>query len=290
VLQTRNSLALPPCTLFTVVARILADPRFKIPGTTFIEVIPQLFMKHSPAFMEHVNQWTVDVKKLAADPKEIDRKIEELQWINTILYAVSGYTNLKEDKFNADFVYMHLVTSALFLPILAAHLSPTSQALLLRTYFTVSLTWWIANGRPTLDISAFMRAENFIHNNQSHPTPSGPHPAPHPGALSSSSSIATNPNPWLYMVQQASVHPDDHLPKIVRSLSHFALLYGQRKAGEADFAQTELKGAEMLDGTLFVRAAALTARRLENIEADEHLAYWDRPGFLDSAGDDAANK
>ncbi|KAE9401785.1 hypothetical protein BT96DRAFT_918656 [Gymnopus androsaceus JB14] len=35
---------------------------------------------------------------------------------------------------------MHLVTSALFLPILAAHLCPTSQALLLRAYFTVSLS------------------------------------------------------------------------------------------------------------------------------------------------------
>ncbi|KAE9401793.1 hypothetical protein BT96DRAFT_918658 [Gymnopus androsaceus JB14] len=235
----------PTVHAFTVVARILADPRFKIPGTTFIEVITQLFIKHSAALTEHVNQWTVDVKKLATDPKEIDRKIEELQWTNTILYAVSGYTHLKEDKLSC-----------------------------FGTYFTVSLTCWIANGRPTLDISAFM----------------SPRPAPHPGALSSSSTIATNSNPWLYIVQQASVHPDAHLPKIVRSLSHFALLYGQRKADEMDFAQTELKGAEMLDGTLFVRAAALTARRLENIEADEHLVHWDRPGFFNSASDDATNK
>lgn len=177
-----------------------------------------------------------------------------------------------------------MVTSALFLPILAVHLSPTSQALLLRTYFTVSLSWWIINGRPTPDIPAFMSAEDSTSNNQSHPTPSsGPHPPPHPHALSSASSIATNPNPWLYMVQQASVHPDDHFPKILRALAHFALLYGQRKAGQADFAHTELKGAEMLDGTLFLRAAALTARRLEDIEGDEHLAFWDRLGFSDSA-------
>lgn len=48
-------------------------------------------------------QWNVDVKKLAADPTEIDRKIEELQWTNTILFAVSGYRNLEGGKFNADF-------------------------------------------------------------------------------------------------------------------------------------------------------------------------------------------
>jgi hypothetical protein len=265
---------------FTVVARILADPRFAIPGTNVVDALPKLLKLHA-AFAEHVNQWTVDVKKLATDPKEIDRKIEELQWMNTIFYAVCGYKNLKEDKFNADFLYMHLVTSALFLPIIATHLSPTSQALFLRTYFITSLTWWITNGRPAPDIASFMSAEDSTSNNQSHPTPSDPQPPPHPHALSSSSSIATNSNPWLYIVQKASVHPDDHFPKTIRALSHFALMYGQRKAGELDFAHTELKGAEMLDGTFFVRAAGLTTKRLEEIEGDEFCAYWDRPGFFE---------
>lgn len=94
----------PSVHAFTIVARILADPRFKIPGTNMFDVVPQLVMKHATALTKHVSHWTVDVKKLAADPKEIDRKIEELQWTNTILYAVSGYSKLKGGKFNADFL------------------------------------------------------------------------------------------------------------------------------------------------------------------------------------------
>lgn len=49
-----------------------------------------------------------------------------------------------------------------------------------------------------------------------------------------------------------------------------------------DFVQTELKGAEVLDGTLFVRAAALTAKRLENIDGGEYISFWDRMGFFES--------
>jgi hypothetical protein len=271
----------PPVHAFSVVARILADSQFQLPGwqagANFLENIPKLVLK-ATALAGYVNEWTVDVQRLASDPKEIDRKLEELHWTNTIIYAVSGYK--KDDDFNADFIYMHLVTSALFLPILASHLSPTSQALLLRTYFIFSAAWWIVNGRPTLDILSFMSAEDNTHNNQIHPSFAGPHPPPHPQALSSSSSISTNPNPWLYMVQQASVHPDDHFPKILRALAHFALLYGGRKAGERDFTQTELPGAEMLDGTLFMRAAALTAKRLESLQPDQYLAHWDRQGFF----------
>ncbi|KAJ3881401.1 hypothetical protein F5051DRAFT_494942 [Lentinula edodes] len=281
----------PPVHAFTVVARILNDPQFKIPGTQFFEIYYQLLDKHAVALVEYANEWTVDVQKLASDPKEIDKKIEELQWTNTILYAVSGYR--KDEEFNADFIYMHLVTSALFLPILAAGLSPTSQVLLLRTYFTISLAWWIINGRSHPDIVSFMSAEDSTNDNKSHPVAPGPHPSTHPHALSFSSpssssahtttAIASTPNPWLYLIQQASVHPDDHFPKLIRALMHFAVMYGGRKASsdsQVDFAQTELPGAQMLDGTLFVRAAALTAKRLENIVPDEYIAYWDRKGYF----------
>ncbi|KAJ3828688.1 hypothetical protein F5880DRAFT_1621049 [Lentinula raphanica] len=281
----------PPVHAFTVIARILADPRFKIPGTQFFETYFPLLNKHGTALLEYANLWTVDVQRLASDPTEIDRKIEELQWTNTILYAVSGYR--KGEEFNADFIYMHLVTSALFLPTLADGLSPTSQALLLRTYFVTSLAWWIINGRPELDIITFMSAEDPTNNNQPHPASTGSqlvtHPHALPGFVSTPSSspnhaaaIAANPNPWLYLIQQATVHPDDHLPKLIRALMHFALMYGVRKSSDSEtvFGQTELAGAQMLDGTLFIRAAALTAKRLENIEADEYIAYWDRRGFF----------
>jgi hypothetical protein len=44
--------------------------------------------------------------------------------------------------------------------------------------------------------------------------------------------------------------------KTQRTLAHFSSIYGTRPKGY--FMGTELEGAEMLDGSLFLRAAILT--------------------------------
>ncbi len=68
------------------------------------------------------------------------------------------------------------------------------------------------------------------------------------------------PNPWFAIIQQAAVHPDDHLCKIQRAFVHYATLYGARPRGEPDFSQTELKGAEKLDGTLFFTRSTIDGK------------------------------
>lgn len=166
---------------------------------------------------------------------------------------------------------MHLVTSSLFLPSLVAYLSPKSQAILLRSYFTVSLAWWIARGRPGFDI------RGFFADDTAYPLPSGTLPTPPKWALPSpSSSISTTPNPWFHLIQRTVIDPDDHLCKLVRALAHYGRIYGARSAGLPDFSGTELPGAEKLDGTLFIRAAGLTCSR-EGQDGYE----WGREGYFE---------
>ncbi|KAK0475762.1 hypothetical protein IW261DRAFT_1340047 [Armillaria novae-zelandiae] len=227
---------------FDILARVLKDSTLKFPDTSDPEFFAYTLRDNGKTLLGYTNQWTLG-------PKDVDRKIEELQWMNTILYAIVGFRPGK--KFYADFFHMHLVTSSLFLPSFAAYLTPPSQVLLLRSYMAVSLAWWVARGRPGFDIPRFFDAPLAYHD---------PEPTPTPWDLPSM------PNPWFAIIQQAVVHPDDHLCKIQRALVHYATRYGGRAHGRPDFSRTELGGAGELDGTLFLRAAQLTARHFEYVE------------------------
>ncbi|OCH85392.1 hypothetical protein OBBRIDRAFT_838996 [Obba rivulosa] len=92
-----------------------------------------------------------------------------------------------------------------------------------------------------------------------------------------------SPNPWLPILQSTLVHPDDHLCKLQRALVHFASLYGARPAGHfAPFANAAapLEGAEVLDGSLFIRVAGLTAARVGWMREGQEDMGWDRHGFF----------
>jgi Questin oxidase-like len=159
---------------------------------------------------------------------------------------------------------MHLVTSSLFLSSLSAHLKPSSQELLLRSYLAVSLSWYIDHGCPKFNIPGFFAADI------AYPTPPGPLPTPDKEALlGQTSPKAVTPNPWLPIIQTTLVHPDDHLSKLQRALAHYGSLYGTRPAGLPDFTDTELPGADKLDGTLFIRIAGLTAKRMGRVRDGE---------------------
>lgn len=75
------------------------------------------------------------------------------------------------------------------------------------------------------------------------------------------------------------MHPNEHLPKAQRALAHFASVYGLTEKGYWKGKQTELEGAELLDGTLFVRVAGLTASALGWIREGERKGEWDFTGF-----------
>lgn len=149
------------------------------------------------------------------------------------------------------------------------------------------LSWYIARGRPTLDIHAFFTSSVAT----PYPLPINTLPTPHKSALLGQDKPQTRtPNPWFPLVETALVHPDEHFPKAIRAFAAWASKFGTTPAGtfagpskitlNKDAIQTELPGAEYLDGTLFVRVAGLTTARMGRVGQGEAPAeFWDRSGF-----------
>ncbi|KAF9235890.1 hypothetical protein BU15DRAFT_64441 [Melanogaster broomeanus] len=220
---------------FDIIARMLKDDQFKPKAVVdasqqFADTIAVL----GTVIRRYAEMWTVDLTK----PGEIERKMEELIWVSSVTYGVGGFDDGK--AFKSDFFL-------LFLPSLIAYLSPRSQVSLLRAYFTMALILWVVRGRPALNVKAFMATtsiEPTIPNTPQAKTPPTTETTP-------------IPNPFLPLIQSSLAHPNEHHIKIQRAFAHFNTLYGLRPLGY--LAGTELEGAELLDGSLFVRAAVLTA-------------------------------
>ncbi|KAG1773707.1 hypothetical protein EV702DRAFT_1243059 [Suillus placidus] len=198
-------------------------------------------------------------------PGEIERKMEECIWTSSVIYTLGGWRN----GFTADFFLMHMVTSSIFLPSLIAYLSPRAQALLLRAYLSSAVTWFVARGRPSLNFKSFFESTATVPN----PTNS---PAVPPVEGIPAQDVQTS-NPFLPLIQSSIMHPSDHHPKTQRAFAHFSAIYGTRPKGY--FAGTELDGAEELDGSLFVRAAVLTADYMGWAREGEEARNWGLEGF-----------
>jgi hypothetical protein len=173
----------------------------------------------------------------------------------------------------------HLITSSVFLPSIAGRVQPASQEILLRSYVAVMFAWFIALGKPNLDIKAFFsddKTEKSLITTA--PTHSGPsHILP--------DSSKASPNPWNEIIHLGILHPDEHVHKLQRSLVQYAQFYSTREAGY--FRDTELKDADKLDGTLFVRAANLSALKVNSppevvkIAGGELPLYWGMCGYYE---------
>ncbi|KAI3605299.1 hypothetical protein WG66_013067 [Moniliophthora roreri] len=245
---------------FTILTRVLKDKRFEIQFDNFFATFQSVMNQCGAACVEYTEDWLPSPNSL----EMIQQKIQELEWALTLMCVVPGFQG-EEKEYNADFLAMHFVTSSLFLRPLVSFLSPRSQVLLLRTYFSSCLAVWTILGRPQLDLEGFFASP--LH-------PESSSVAKHKFALATN----TNPNPWLDVFARAIVHPDDHVPKFQRAMYVYATRYGST-AGF--FANTELSGAERIDGTLFVRGAWLTAKRLgrEVDKVPKEICFWDRRGL-----------
>lgn len=179
---------------------------------------------------------------------------------------------------------MHFLTSAIFLPTFMARIEkPEYRRILLRAYLATVLVWYIVRGRPRLDIKAFFSDASTLR-----PTAPGPHPTPN---LESAKGVletdAITPNSWLQIIQSTLAHPDEHTPKAQRALVHFGEVYGDT-AEKGKFKDTELEGADFIDGSLFLRTAGLTMTRNKWVREGEGIAQgpdfrptgaWDFDGF-----------
>ncbi|KAI0085243.1 hypothetical protein BDY19DRAFT_1059708 [Irpex rosettiformis] len=268
-----------------ILSRIASDPNFApsalgLPapigsGEELADIIARVA---SDKLLVYIEQWSQDLSaNVSADV--LRAKVEEIVWMNATIYGVAGWAGRVQGadpkkEFNADFLLMHIVTSALFLPPFMNTLSPKSAALLLRTYFGFSLIVYLLQGRPSFPIAEFYKATDAL--------PSGPE-AP-PKFVKDTLPPQKNPNPWNQIVQTTLVHPNEHLCKLQRALLHFAEQYGGTAPGAfvsaTEGAGSALTGAEALDGTLFLRVAKLTADRLGWMREGQEVGGWDRGGFL----------
>lgn len=80
---------------FTILAKIMEDPRFS--PTKYTNDFHGLLTAHGASIWRYAEQWTIDLSQ----PGEIDRKMEECIWTNTIIYAIGGWN--KEKGFTANF-------------------------------------------------------------------------------------------------------------------------------------------------------------------------------------------
>ena len=140
----------------------------------------------------------------------------------------------------------------------------------MRAHFATSLVWFVALGRPALDIHGFFQSVT-------------PNPKPNSDSRSSDAKEADG-NPWHGILAHTIHHPDEHQVKTIRALAHSASLYGARPKGH--FAHTELQGAEEIDGTLFVRTGGLFMDALHwDYEVKERIGGvdegngWSRDGL-----------
>lgn len=84
--------------VFTIMARMLKDPDLKIKKPDLASnFITDINKSHGPRILKYVEQWTLDT----TDAKDVERKIKELIWMNTLIYGIGGWD--KTNGFTADF-------------------------------------------------------------------------------------------------------------------------------------------------------------------------------------------
>ncbi|KAG8954605.1 hypothetical protein FRC04_011038 [Tulasnella sp. 424] len=217
---------------------------------------------------EYAKMWQVDSER------EVPEKLEEVAWLATLLYGLGGWR--KGKQFRSEFYLLHMVTSSSFISSFLTHLSFSSQSALLRAQVSVILGWWVSRGRPAIPISDYYSREF----DPSLLIPKALQVHLDKSAVGISKDKTTNlpSNMWLAIIESALNHPEPHLLKIQRALAHFDRLYGKTPQG-CFKGETELEGAELLDGTLFWRVALHTQKALGWVREGELQRDFDRAGL-----------
>lgn len=92
---------------FDVVARILKDDKLnrKAPtGMEFVNGHKELFIRFYAPVRTYVEEWTIDLNQ----PGELERKMEEVIWLNSLIYGVGSLTSTGP---KADF-FMYVTSHA----------------------------------------------------------------------------------------------------------------------------------------------------------------------------------
>ena len=144
-----------------------------------------------------------------------------------------------------DFFLVHSTTSCLFLEIFTQSLKKAENQLkFLRAKFAVDLLFYVARGRPNLNV-------NYLINEYQ---------------PSQEYSYSDASNPWLPLVEKCATHPEEHVPKTIRALMYAEKFDGAQKKDKLPY----LKIAQMTLEALFP-ADKKDWVRAEDISSEE---YW----------------
>jgi hypothetical protein len=98
----------------TILARVTADSKLTLPtDLDELMILQNTLDQHSDAIRDYAMQWSIDLNR----PGEINRKVEEIAWMNTVIFGVAGWTwaqqveQGREGDFNADFFLLSVVLS-----------------------------------------------------------------------------------------------------------------------------------------------------------------------------------
>ncbi|KAF8262311.1 hypothetical protein EI94DRAFT_1602907 [Lactarius quietus] len=245
-------------------------------------VVPVLGDSIAVLVEEWANEWLADARTDADIEKRLEGMVEEVAWGNAIWFAARGWQT-RGDRgraFNADFFVAHLVTSSVFLLTLVLRSDNTpyppqplaTRVMLLKAYLSTCAGFYISRGNGPLPVKEFYAATNDCLT--APPAVPGP-----PGAKRQP--LTAPGGPWGRIIANAIAYPEEHVVKTIRSLAVFAARWGSRPAGYfAGGGDDGLQGRELLDGTIFVRAASLTLNRLGWAhESGKELVEWDYEGY-----------
>ena len=82
---------------FSILAKVIQDPQFATKERhKYVDSFKGLVTVHAADIWRYTEQWAFDLSQ----PGEIERKMEECIWTNTIIYAIGGWS--KEKGFIAN--------------------------------------------------------------------------------------------------------------------------------------------------------------------------------------------
>ncbi|KAH7910236.1 hypothetical protein BJ138DRAFT_1009244 [Hygrophoropsis aurantiaca] len=221
-----------------------------------------------------------------ASPREqslgLDKKVEELFWVSTLLLAGTGKPDRKP---RLDFFLMHVLNATLFLPSLLKMIpTDASKVKLLRGLLPVVLMFIMVRGRPRVNPELIMSYTAMPR------PPNGDEATSHP-SLPPNYAGYGNPqdpalyNPWHSIMDSVLYAPDAHTLKAIRALYYAARHYGHKSADQIPGLFTEegnkesLPGIGVIDGSIFVRAAGVVMNTLGWVSHGEPAGNWDGSGL-----------
>ncbi|ORX36099.1 hypothetical protein BD324DRAFT_630158 [Kockovaella imperatae] len=216
-------------------------------------------LQHAEKLRELVGSWSLTDQELEG----WKGKIQEVDLLATLLACASTRRGYEK---KVDFFLMHGLTSSVFVHAFMPVLDIPQRRALLASYILTLLVVSMSRGRAHLDPSWLMEATAF---------PVGPG-----STAKSSKNTIVDPtdnetrNPWTGIIESCLYDWDAHVPKAIRSLVHFANLYGSVPQG--GFGMALPADYSMLDGSVFVRAAGVIMDVMGWCREGEKSGGWDR--------------